>query len=229
MKYIIELEEIKGTELYKAKGANTLVFDKKSIENILTPYEEPKPKTENELFCENLAVDTPIWVWNDGKKHLACFAKYDKERDGVMAFNCGLSSKDMKRSLSWKHAELAVQKCCAKCHLAKDNKELIEAYGYVIKALEQKRWIPVSEKLPENDGDYLLFGKVVEDDTQDTFIGTYDACAEKFGYWENYYDKNTLGFLDSELIEYNKVVAWMHLPEPYTNNVKGSEDEEWKN
>ena len=85
-----------------------------------------------------------------------------------------------------------------------------------IKALEQEpKWIPVSERLPELDGDYLLFGKVVEDDTEDIFIGTYDACAEKFGYWEDYYDSKTLGFLDSELIEYNKVIAWKPLPEPY--------------
>lgn len=36
MKYIIELEKIPGTELYKAKGANTLVFDEKGINSILT-------------------------------------------------------------------------------------------------------------------------------------------------------------------------------------------------
>ena len=41
MKYIIELEDM-GNGLYKAKGANTLVFDKKGIENILQPYKEPQ-------------------------------------------------------------------------------------------------------------------------------------------------------------------------------------------
>lgn len=43
MKYIIELEKIEGTDLYKAVGANTLVFDKNGIDNILTPYEEVEP------------------------------------------------------------------------------------------------------------------------------------------------------------------------------------------
>lgn len=48
MKYVIELEEIEGTDLYRAKGANTLVFDKNGIENILTPIEieEEEPKCQ---------------------------------------------------------------------------------------------------------------------------------------------------------------------------------------
>lgn len=95
------------------------------------------------------------------------------------------------------------------------DKTTIDACKGAIELLEQTRWIPVSDRLPEEDGEYLLFGKVVEDDTEDIFIGIYDACAEKFGYWEDYYDRNTLGFLDSELIEYNKVIAWMPLPNPY--------------
>ena len=40
MKYIIELDEIPNTGLFKARGANTLVFDRKGIENILKPYKE---------------------------------------------------------------------------------------------------------------------------------------------------------------------------------------------
>ena len=35
MKYIIELDEIPNTGLFKARGSNTLVFDRKGIENIL--------------------------------------------------------------------------------------------------------------------------------------------------------------------------------------------------
>ena len=57
MKYIIELDEIPNTGLYKARGANTLVFDKNDIENILEPYEE-----EPEIDWDKVAVDTPILV-----------------------------------------------------------------------------------------------------------------------------------------------------------------------
>lgn len=39
MKYLIELEPIKGTNLYKAKGFNTLVFDEYGLQQ-LTPVEE---------------------------------------------------------------------------------------------------------------------------------------------------------------------------------------------
>ena len=57
MKYIIELDEIPNTGLYKARGANTLVFDQRGIENILEPYEE-----EPEIDWYKVAVDTPILV-----------------------------------------------------------------------------------------------------------------------------------------------------------------------
>ena len=87
MKYIIELDEIPNTGLYKARGANTLVFDKKGIENILKPYEE-----EHEIDWYKVAVDTPILVrdfenevWR--KRH---FAKY--ENGVVYAWMMGCTS-----------------------------------------------------------------------------------------------------------------------------------------
>ena len=42
---------------------------------------------------------------------------------------------------------------CAKCPLVKDDKELIEAYGYVIKALEQE---PVLDKIRAEILDCLM-------------------------------------------------------------------------
>lgn len=81
---------------------------------------------------------------------------------------------------------------------------------------QEPRWISVSERLPEKDGEYLLWGKICEDEENNyCFIGEYDSCAEEFGYWSDHYDSSTLGFLDSEHIEYHKVLAWMPLPIPY--------------
>ena len=89
-----------------------------------------------------------------------------------------------------------------------------------IKALDRQpktgHWIPVSERLPEEDGEYLLFGKMVEDEENNIFIGDYDSCGEKFGIWEVQYDRSTLGCLGSEFYEYASVIEWMPLPtKPY--------------
>ena len=74
MKYIIELDEIPNTGLFKARGANTLVFDKKGIENILEPYKE-----EHEIDWYKVAVDTPILVRDseDEEWQRRYFAKYE--------------------------------------------------------------------------------------------------------------------------------------------------------
>ena len=74
MKYIIELDEIPNTGLFKARGANTLVFDGKGIENILKPYEE-----EPEIDWYKVAVDTPILVRDseDEEWQRRYFAKYE--------------------------------------------------------------------------------------------------------------------------------------------------------
>ena len=74
MKYIIELDEIPNTGLYKARGANTLVFDQRGIENILKPYEE-----EHEIDWYKVAVDTPILVKDSESEAIwkhRYFAKY---------------------------------------------------------------------------------------------------------------------------------------------------------
>lgn len=95
-----------------------------------------------------------------------------------------------------------------------EHREFIEM---AIKALKRElRWIPVTERLPEQDGQYLLFGEVTDGEYEGfAFIGSYDSCAEKFGYWYEHYSSDTYSYIGEEFVEYYKVVAWMPLPEPY--------------
>lgn len=73
--------------------------------------------------------------------------------------------------------------------------KLKEALDMAIKALEQTRWIPVSERLPEEAGMYL--------------------CS---------YDDDDVGtsYFDIRMNEFNmlheQVTAWMPLPESYNEN-----------
>ena len=105
MKFIIELDEIPNTGLYKARGANKLVFDRKGIENILKPYKE-----EPEIDWSKVAVDTPILVrgsdneeWN--KRY---FARY--ENGTIYAWKDGCTSWTAYDNIdvtAWELAKLA--------------------------------------------------------------------------------------------------------------------------
>lgn len=87
-----------------------------------------------------------------------------------------------------------------------------------------QKWIPVSERLPEEDGEYLLFGKIDEDEENYIFIGEFDTCGEQFGIWLEQFDRTTLGCLGSEFFEYSSVIAWQPLPKPYEEK-RGSEND----
>ena len=102
MKYIIELDEIPNTGLYKARVANTLVFDKKGIENILKPYEE-----EHEIDWSQVKADTPILVRNNGDRawYRRYFAKY--ENGEVCTWTNGTTSWTGTCTTAWDFAKLA--------------------------------------------------------------------------------------------------------------------------
>ena len=79
-----------------------------------------------------------------------------------------------------------------------------EALDMAIKALEQKRWIPVSERLPEKDEVVLITNKWYEVDKA-LYIG--DGM---FDIIINYLQKE-------------EVIAWMPLPQPYKAEREGEE------
>lgn len=80
-------------------------------------------------------------------------------------------------------------------------------------------WIPCSERLPEEDGEYLVWYDCGEENDGDSECGfmivPFWTDVEMFGAYESYYHAETLGFLDTDFIECETAVAWMPLPEPY--------------
>jgi len=96
---------------------------------------------------------------------------------------------------------------------------LCDAYDMAIKALEQEpKWIHISERLPEKDGEYLVTVssfcglpqriEVLSFATDLHKIDEYDFPEHKCGFYD--YDSEW-GYL-----EVDDVLAWMpSLPEPY--------------
>ena len=82
-----------------------------------------------------------------------------------------------------------------------------------IKALEQTTWIPVSERLPEENGHYLVTRGLKACDSlwNRVYIVNHSdlmgLCKEKI-WWSG-----NVGKLDFE--RHDNVLAWMPLPEPY--------------
>ena len=85
-------------------------------------------------------------------------------------------------------------------------------------SVQPQRWIPVTEALPDKDGDYLVTydAGFAEDYEYGVPIGIapFEVDCEGFGMWHERFDPYTLGSLGSDWFEI-KVVAWMPLPEPY--------------
>ena len=101
-----------------------------------------------------------------------------------------------------------------------DSELCEEALQLAITALQnQPVWIPVSERLPD-DGDVRFYMCIVENHEEDLPMFCQYEEDRGFGFWRDYYDGDTLGFVDSEFqtneeLGYEKVVAWMPLPETY--------------
>lgn len=83
-------------------------------------------------------------------------------------------------------------------NMRKEYKSCVEALDTAINALETQKWIPCSERLPEESGLYIVtnVGRWVEP------VGTrYYNIRADFNFWSGH--------------QSDKVLAWMPLPAPY--------------
>lgn len=79
-----------------------------------------------------------------------------------------------------------------------------EGYGIAMYEMEQKgmlrEWIPCTERLPEEDGEYLV------QRSGDLWV---DICVAHFNYYGGKYWVDRDGFI------LRQICAWMPLPKPY--------------
>ena len=96
-----------------------------------------------------------------------------------------------------------------------------EAKQMGIEAIEQTRWIPISERLPEEYGEYLITWTTSQ--IKRPFIGISEGeVTSEYDYEHNRFKFEWL--LEDYIKNYPdvKVIAWMPLPEPY--KTEGSEE-----
>ena len=103
---------------------------------------------------------------------------------------------------------------CYKC--SKEHEQLAEWLKELKQLREQTRWIPVSERLPEENGQYLITVKYkhVNDSYEDVYA--------EHGEW---YDGRWDMFCFGHCGEVEDIIAWMPLPEPYKASTTGEEAE----
>lgn len=109
--------------------------------------------------------------------------------------------------------------------LDEDIREYISKQPTISPEIVQPQWIPVTERLPE-DCDERFYMCVVENHESDPPMYLQYLENAGFGLWSNVFDEHTLGFIGSDFstneeLGYEKVLAWMPLPEPY----KGEHDD----
>lgn len=80
-----------------------------------------------------------------------------------------------------------------------------------------RRWIPVTERLPQKDGKYLVWLPQIiagEGDIDLLYYGKPDGINKR--------DERCFYDADSEWgdVPYDDVIAWMELPEPFNREVE---------
>lgn len=99
---------------------------------------------------------------------------------------------------------------CLKNNWTINFNDMEEFCDMVIEVLKQTAWIPCSERLPEENGQYLITVKYVHVDGYD------DIYAEHGDWMDGKWDMFCFGHCG----QVEKILAWMPLPEPW-GGVKG--------
>lgn len=105
------------------------------------------------------------------------------------------------------------------CKLAENIADDLISNGVTVQSDKdinaQSKWIPVTEKLPDKDGDYLVFKKFAGNAWSDVVSFAKDGrkvgeCAFE-GKWQNvwYYYDSEWGYIRTDAITH-----WMPLPQP---------------
>lgn len=107
--------------------------------------------------------------------------------------------------------------------------DYFEFCGEAKVSCENGGWIPVEERLPEDD-DMRFYMCIVENHEEDLPMFCQYDSEYGFGFWHDFYDPVSLGFLDTEFrtndeLGYEKVIAWQPLPEPYRPKCKKTSGE----
>lgn len=101
---------------------------------------------------------------------------------------------------------------CKKC--ASEHEQLASWLEELQERREADRWIPVSERLPDTDGRYLVLlekGYAEDYSLPREQIENFEVEEGSFGVWHENYNMRTLGYLDSEWSAI-PVTAWRPLP-----------------
>lgn len=131
---------------------------------------------------------------------------YHPEGMGCGIEDCGITDRYEACEYGWNEAIEAVV-------------EVIEIIRSHMDEVNNNGWIPVSERLPEED-DLRFYMCVLENHEEDLPMFCQYNEMYGFGFWSDIYDPISLGFIDTEFssmdeLGYEKVVAWRPIPEPY--------------
>lgn len=107
------------------------------------------------------------------------------------------------------HSECSHEKCPWNENCPDDapfDSEIQEAFQMAIEALKQNQWISVSERLPEKNGNYLIYVQSTQSELWYMRVDHYNSDSH---FWTETSER-----------PHKRVLAWMPLPSAY----KGGEE-----